>query len=143
VNDLIVLYDRDCGFCGVMMAVLLRWDRANRVLPLSIQSARAEELLIDMALQDRLSSWHLIDAEGIRHSGGAAIPVIFDALPWGAPIARVASRYPRATTWAYDWVASHRVLLGRALKRRARAWAARIIAERERRGNAAGNGKTP
>jgi predicted DCC family thiol-disulfide oxidoreductase YuxK len=143
VDDLIVLYDGDCGFCRVMMAVLLRWDRANRVLPMSIQSPRAEEFLIDMDLQDRLGSWHLIDAEGIRHSGGAAIPVIFDALPWGTPIARVANRYPRATTWAYDWVANRRVALGRPLKRRAQAWAAAIIAERERPGSAGGEGETP
>jgi hypothetical protein len=37
-DALIVLYDDDCGFCEVMLAMLLRWDRATRVRPVSIQS---------------------------------------------------------------------------------------------------------
>jgi predicted DCC family thiol-disulfide oxidoreductase YuxK len=135
VHNLIVLYDGDCGFCSVVLAVLLTWDRAHHVDPVSIQSARGEELLVDVAPQDRLKSWHLIDAEGTLHSGGAAIHVVFDALPWGAPIVRVARRFPNATSWAYEWVASHRVLLGRPLQARSRAWAARVVADHERLGN--------
>jgi predicted DCC family thiol-disulfide oxidoreductase YuxK len=132
VDDLIVLYDRDCGFCSVMVAVLLTWDRANNIRPLPIQSAPAEKLLIDLAPQDRLKAWHLIDLRGMLYSGGAGIPVILNALPWGAPIARVASQFPNATSRAYEWVANQRVLLGRPLKARPRAWAVRVIAERER-----------
>jgi len=131
-DTLIVLYDDDCGFCEVMLAVLLTWDRASRVRPVPIQSARGEELLIDMKPEDRLKSWHLLDASGMLHSGGAGIPVIFAALPGGTPIAGVVSRFPRATSRSYDWVAGHRVLLGRGLRARPRAWAARVVAERER-----------
>jgi predicted DCC family thiol-disulfide oxidoreductase YuxK len=129
---LIALYDGDCGFCEVTLAALLTWDRAKRLDPVSIQSTRGEELLFDMARQDRLKSWHLIDGAGVVRSGGAAIPMIFAALPWGAPIARVASQFPRTTSRAYEWVAGHRVLLGRLLQARPRAWAARVIAERGR-----------
>jgi predicted DCC family thiol-disulfide oxidoreductase YuxK len=39
-GTLIVLYDDDCGFCEVMLAVLLAWDRATRVRPVPIQSTR-------------------------------------------------------------------------------------------------------
>jgi len=131
-DTLVVLYDDDCGFCEVMLAVLLIWDRANRVRPIPIQSARGEELLIEMGREDRLKSWHLLDAGGMLHSGGAGIPVIFAALPGGTPIASVLSRFPTATSRTYDWVASHRVLLGRGLRARPRAWAAQVIAERER-----------
>ena len=127
---LIVLYDDDCGFCEVVLAMLLTWDRANRVRPVSIKSAHGEELLIEMGREDRLKSWHLLDAGGMLHSGGAGIPVIFDALPGGTPIASVASWFPTATSRTYDWVANHRVLLGRGLRARPRAWAARVIAER-------------
>jgi len=115
-----------------MLATLLTRDRAHRLNPVTIQSARGEELLIDLARQDRLKSWHLIDAEGVIYSGGAGVPVIFDALPWGTPIARVASRFPRATSDVYDWVANHRALLGRLLQARTHAWAARVIAEHGR-----------
>lgn len=115
-----------------MLAMLLTWDRANRLSPVTIQSARGEELLADLARQDRLESWHLIDGEGVLYSGGAGVPVIFDVLPWGKLIACGASHFPTATSRAYDWVANHRVLLGRLLKARARAWAARVIATRGR-----------
>jgi predicted DCC family thiol-disulfide oxidoreductase YuxK len=130
MNDLIVLYDGECGLCGALLALLLRWDRANRLAPVTIQSPRGEALLNELARDDRLASWHLIDAEGVRHSAGAGIPVIFDALPGARPIARASSRFPRATSSAYLWVAGHRAPLGRLLNARARAWAARVIAER-------------
>jgi predicted DCC family thiol-disulfide oxidoreductase YuxK len=135
VGNLIVLYDGDCGFCSVILAMLLTWDRANRVGPVSIQSARGEELLVNVKRQNRLRSWHVIDAEGTLYSGGSGIHVVFDALPRGALIARVVTRFPKATSLAYEWVASHRVLLGRPLRARPRAWAARVIADRERLAN--------
>lgn len=127
---MVVLYDGDCGFCKVMLAVLLRWDRAHHLTAVPIQSRLGEELLQDMPSQDRLRSWHLIDDTGALHSGGPAIPVVFATLPRGGPIARLASRFPSATSRAYEWVASHRVLLGRFLGARSRVWAARVIAER-------------
>ena len=131
-DTLIVLYDDDCGFCEVMLAMLLTWDRANRVRPVSIKSTRGDDLLIDMEREDRLKSWHLLDAQGMLHSGGAGISVIFDALPGGTPIANVVSRFPTTTSRTYDWVANHRVLLGRGLGARPRAWATRVIAQGER-----------
>src|ERR1700730_10979025 len=54
-NALIVLYDRECGFCKVILAALLRWDRAGRLAPLPIQSSGGEELLFDMTPSDRLA----------------------------------------------------------------------------------------
>jgi len=40
-------------------------------------------------------------------------------LPAGAPIAALASAFPRATNRAYRWVARHRERLGRVLGERA------------------------
>jgi hypothetical protein len=75
--------------------------------------------------QDRLESWHLVDDAGVVRSGGATVAVAFAALPGvGAPIARVASRFPRTTSSTYKWVAGHHLPLGRVFKPRARAWAA-------------------
>jgi predicted DCC family thiol-disulfide oxidoreductase YuxK len=133
MNDLredamVVLYDRDCGFCKVTLALLLRWDRAHRLGAVPIQSTLGERLLGDMPSGDRLRSWHLIDGAGALHSGGAAIPVVLAALPRGGPLARVASRFPGPTSRTYEWVAAHRTLLGRLLGTRSRAWAARVIA---------------
>ncbi|HEY3829060.1 MAG TPA: DCC1-like thiol-disulfide oxidoreductase family protein [Solirubrobacteraceae bacterium] len=130
MNNLIVLYDGDCGFCKVVLAMLLRWDRARRLNPVTIQSAQGEKLLGGLARQEHLRSWHLLDPEGMLYSGGAGVPIVFDALPWGTPIARTASCFPETTSRVYDWVAKNRALLGRLLKARARAWATRVIAER-------------
>jgi predicted DCC family thiol-disulfide oxidoreductase YuxK/GNAT superfamily N-acetyltransferase len=129
-SSLVVLYDGECGFCKVMLAVLLRWDRARRLAAVPIQSLLGGELLHDIPSQDRLRSWHLIDDTGALHSGGPAIPLALAALPEGRPIARFASRFPGATSRVYDWVARHRVFLGRFLGRRSRTWATRVIAER-------------
>jgi predicted DCC family thiol-disulfide oxidoreductase YuxK len=129
-NPMVVLYDGDCGFCKVMLAVLLRWDRAHRLGAVPIQSAPGEQLLQGVPTRARLESWHLIDGERTLHSGGAAIPVVLAILPRGGLLARLASRFPRPTSRAYEWVASHRVLLGRLFGARSRAWATRVIAER-------------
>lgn len=131
-NAVVVLYDGDCGFCKVMLAVLLTWDRAHRLGAVPIQCTLGEQLLLDMPSRDRLESWHLIDGARVVHSGGTAIPLIFAVLPRGALLARVASQFPRTTSRTYEWVAGHRVLLGRLLRTRSRAWAARVIAERGR-----------
>lgn len=135
-GTLVVLYDAHCGLCEVIVATLLTWDRAERLDPVAIQSARGQELLVDVARQDRLESWHLIDGVGIVRSGGAAIPTLFAALPGGAVIAAVTSRSPRTTSRAYEWVADHRTRLGRFLTTRRRAWATRVIAERGGSGEA-------
>lgn len=125
-----ILYDGDCGFCKVALAVLLRWDRARRLTPAPIQSDCGERLLADMTPEQRLSSWHLIDHDRTIHSGGAGIAFVFAELPGGAPLARLAARFPRATARAYEWVAHHRGLLGRPLGDRSRSWAARVLSER-------------
>jgi predicted DCC family thiol-disulfide oxidoreductase YuxK len=127
----VVLYDGDCGFCTVALAALLRWDRARRLDVAPIRSARGDRLLAEMPAAARLASWHLVDGASIR-SGGAAVPVVLAALPLGAPLAAATSRFPRATARAYDWVARHRATLGRFVGPTARAWAARVVAERER-----------
>jgi predicted DCC family thiol-disulfide oxidoreductase YuxK len=131
-NAVVVLYDGDCGFCKVMLAVLLTWDRAHHLAAVPIQCTLGEELLPGMSSHERLASWHLIDGARVVRSGGTAIPVVFAALPGGAPLARVTSQFPRTTSRTYEWIAAHRVLLGRLLRRRSRAWAARVIAERVR-----------
>jgi predicted DCC family thiol-disulfide oxidoreductase YuxK len=133
-RTLIVLYDSDCGFCKVMLAVLLSWDRAGRLTPLPIQSSGGEELLSGMTPSDRLASWHLIDGAGAVRSAGDGIATVFAALPGGSAIARLASQFPVTTSRAYEWVAAHRTLLGRPLSAQVRVWAGRIIAERARSG---------
>jgi predicted DCC family thiol-disulfide oxidoreductase YuxK len=125
-----VLYDGDCGLCKVILAVLLRWDRSERLEPVPIQSERGQRLLSEMDPAERLRSWHLIDRDRAVHSGGAGMPVVFAELPGGAPIAQLTARFPGATSRVYEWAADHRALLGRPLGSHSRRWAARVIAGR-------------
>ncbi len=121
-----VLYDPDCGFCRVSLALLLRWDTRGRLRPVPLGSEEANGLLEGMPEEERMASWHLVEA-GRLHSAGAAFTPVFTKLPGGAPFARLTERFPGSTDRVYRWVADHRTLLGRPLPASARRWADRVI----------------
>jgi predicted DCC family thiol-disulfide oxidoreductase YuxK len=58
---------------------------------------------------------HLVAPDGRSYSGGEAVPQLARLLPAGAPIAALASTFPRTADRAYRWVARHRERLGRVL----------------------------
>jgi predicted DCC family thiol-disulfide oxidoreductase YuxK len=76
-----------------------------------------------------MASWHLVAPDGRTYSGGDAVPHLARLLRAGAPIAALASAFPRTTGRAYLWVAMHRERLGRVLGERA---CAVDLAERDR-----------
>ena len=121
-----VLYDPDCGFCRVSLALLLRWDTRGSLRPVALGSEEADALLDGMPEEERMASWHLVEA-GTVLSAGAAFPRVFALLPGGGPLARVTERFPGASDRLYRWVADHRSLLGRLLPGSARRWADRVI----------------
>jgi predicted DCC family thiol-disulfide oxidoreductase YuxK len=128
---LTVLYDADCGFCRFCVARLLDWDRRHRLRPVAIQSAEGQQLLAAMPAEERLASAHVVDAEGRRHSGGAAAPVIARVLPAGAPVALVLGALPGPTDRAYRWVAAHRIGLSRFVPSAWKRAAVQQIARRD------------
>jgi predicted DCC family thiol-disulfide oxidoreductase YuxK len=121
-----ILYDPDCGFCRVSLALLLRWDRYGRLRPVALGSEEADSLLDGMLEEERMASWHLAEP-GAVHSAGAAFAPLFALLPCGRPLARLFARFPRASERGYRWVADHRSLLGRILPAAAKRWADRVI----------------
>ncbi|HEX3362754.1 MAG TPA: hypothetical protein VHS74_17300 [Solirubrobacterales bacterium] len=150
-----VIYDADCGFCKVCLAVLLTWDRRRvgragsahgrprppqlpvrwarsavigALRPLPLGTAEADRLLADLAVEQRNASWHLVDDAGRRNSAGAALAPALSLLPGGRIPASLVARMPHITERAYRWVADHRGLLGRFVPERARRWADRVIA---------------
>jgi predicted DCC family thiol-disulfide oxidoreductase YuxK len=114
-----ILYDPDCGFCRVCVAVILRWDRHHRLRAVPGEG---------------LESWQLILPDGAALSGGAAFSPLFRLLPGGAPLALLTDRFPAAANRGYRWVADHRSPFGRLLPGAAKRWAERVISESERRG---------
>jgi predicted DCC family thiol-disulfide oxidoreductase YuxK len=136
-----ILYDPDCGFCRVCVAVVLKWDRQGRVRPVTLGTEEADTLLGDMPEDERMASWHLVEpgwwvsvAENTTHthhpeiwSAGAAFSPLFRLLPGGAPLARLTERFPTAAGRAYRFVADHRTAFGRPLPDAAKRWADRVI----------------
>ena len=90
----IILFDEGCGFCRWSLDRLLRWDRRGRLRAVPIQSEEGDRLLADLAVADRLASWHLVTPDGRRYSGGAATAPLARLLPAGAPVAIVAETFP-------------------------------------------------
>lgn len=149
-----VIYDADCGFCKVCLALLLVWDRprAGRggsehgrprppqlpvrwarsaaigaLRPLPLGTAEADSLLADLTPTQRNSSWHLVDSSGRRNSAGAALAPALSLLPGGRAPAALVARAPHITERAYRWVVDHRGLLGRFVPGAARRWADRVV----------------
>ena len=69
---MLILYDRDCGFCAWALAALLRRDPCGRLRVATIQGAEGERLLAAIPPERRLASWHVVDDEDRLRSGGAA-----------------------------------------------------------------------
>jgi predicted DCC family thiol-disulfide oxidoreductase YuxK len=115
MHALIILYDRDCGFCTWSLAKLLAWDRRGRLYPVALQDPEADRLLAGMDAECRMASWHLVEPGGRVCSAGAAIAPLISRLPGGAPIGALARAFPRVVERGYRWVAGHRSLFGRLL----------------------------
>jgi predicted DCC family thiol-disulfide oxidoreductase YuxK len=123
-----ILYDPDCGFCRLCVALTLAWDRRRRLRPVALEDPDADALLAGMPPADRMASWHLAPPGGdVRSAGGAFAPLL-RLLPGGAPLAALAERWPGAAERGYRWVADRRSALGRAIPRRLAAWAEARIA---------------
>jgi predicted DCC family thiol-disulfide oxidoreductase YuxK len=120
-----VIYDADCGFCNWLLALLLRWDRSERLRPVALQRPEVQGLLTDLTIVERNASWHLVSPSGERHSGGAAFAPLLGLLPAGRMLGAGVARVPSLADRGYSWTAAHRMQLSRcvpeAAKRRAKA----------------------
>lgn len=100
-----ILFDGRCGFCRRCVERLLRWDRQGRLRPVALQDPEADALLGAMGEDRRLASWHLVTADGVVYSAGAAFPPLLRLLPGGRPLASLAAAFPSLTERAYRRVA--------------------------------------
>jgi predicted DCC family thiol-disulfide oxidoreductase YuxK len=127
---MVVLWDRDCGFCAFMLALVLRADTRRVLRPAFIQGPEGERLLADLPANERLESWHLVDDYGRRTSGGRALTELLRALPALRPLARLTAAQPALTERVYRWVATHRSLLSKPIPAAAKERARRLVAAR-------------
>jgi predicted DCC family thiol-disulfide oxidoreductase YuxK len=107
-EELVVLYDEDCGFCKWSLDKILAWDRRRALRPVAIKSEEGNRILAGIPEPRRLDSWHLAQPSGEVLSAGAAAAPLARALPGGKPLALLFERFPRTTERAYRFVAEHR-----------------------------------
>ena len=112
-----MLYDEGCRFCTAAADALAA--RGLRVAP--IGSPVGDTWLRDLDREARYSAFHAVDAAGRRRSGGAAVPVVLDALPGGGALAALARAAPGVTYAGYALVARNRSVLSRLVRRASRA----------------------
>jgi predicted DCC family thiol-disulfide oxidoreductase YuxK len=96
-----------------------------------IDSGEAGGLLADLDEHERNASWHFVDRDGDRWSGGTAVVPMLRELPAGARLAAPLVRYPGLTERAYAWVARHRGAIGRLIPAQARRRADARIERRQ------------
>jgi predicted DCC family thiol-disulfide oxidoreductase YuxK len=130
MSEVILIYDRDCGFCRWCLGKVLAWDRRRAVRPIALGTPEANRLLADVPAAERPTSWHLVDEAGTVHSAGAGFEPLFRLLPGGGPFAKLAARFPRATERGYRFVSGNRSIFGRFVTDGAKRRADARIAER-------------
>ena len=128
VTDL--LYDADCRLCRWSVAKILAWDRRGALRPVAIQAPDGADALADLTEEQRLDSWHLLEPDGTRRSGGGAVAPLLRRLPGGTPFALLLEALPSGTERAYRWVSRHRGSLGRPITEGADRRARRRIKRR-------------
>ena len=143
-----ILYDPDCGFCRVCVALVLSWDRSGRLRPVFLRAVRERNSWLGCRTP---SEWppgtspsrtgggsvpengtiphHLDERPGVW-SAGAAFSPLFRLLPGGAPLARLTDRFPGAAERGYRCVADRPQHVRQPIPAGVKRWADRVIAER-------------
>ena len=104
-----MLYDEGCRFCTAVAGALA----ARGLAGAAIGSPAGDTWLRDRDRRDRYAAFHAIDGAGRRRSGGAAVPLVLEAVPGGRLPAALARYAPRATHLGYGLVARNRRALSR------------------------------
>ena len=116
-SRLIILYDRDCGFCRWSLARLLALDMRRRLRPVALQTDEAARLLDGMDEAQRFASAHLVMPDGRVYSGGDGVSPLLGEVPGGGPLAALAGLVPGLWRAGYDAVAKRRGSFGPRLSR--------------------------
>jgi predicted DCC family thiol-disulfide oxidoreductase YuxK len=112
----IVLFDGHCMFCLVQSQRLARWDTRRRLAFLSLHDPEVESRFPDLTYDRLMEEMHVVDRQGRRHAGVAALRHLSTRLPMLYPLAPLL-HLPFSTPlwrWAYRQIATRRYFfLGR------------------------------
>ncbi len=113
-----LLYDSHCGPCSRFMKAIKKLDRKNEIMPVSLYSRLALDLVGQMlSKREMMSSFHLVvkDAGSGRtqiFSAGNGVIQLLRYMPGGSvlfPVARKISPVRASVRWLYKQVAKLRL----------------------------------
>lgn len=111
----VVIFDAHCRICTAQIRRLAWWDRGGRLAYLSLHDPRVAELYPDLSHEDLMRQMYIVDQQGRRHGGAAAIRYVSRRLPnlwWLAPVLHLPGTSP-LWQWLYRQVAERRYRFGR------------------------------
>lgn len=111
----VVIFDGHCRMCTAQIKQLRRLDRGGRLAYLSLHDPRVAERYPDLTHDALMEQMVVVDRQGMRHAGAAAVRHLSRRLPllwWLAPALHLPSSLP---VWQrlYRFVARNRYRFGR------------------------------
>lgn len=105
----VVIFDGDCNFCRKQVRRLQRWA-PKRLAFISLHDPRVKQLYPDLEHEALMKEMYLIDGEGNRYAGAAAVKYLSRNAPrlWiFAPLFHIPFSMP-VWKWCYGLVAKYR-----------------------------------
>ena len=111
----VVIYDGHCRICTGQIQRLARWDTRGSLAYLSLHDPEVARRWPDLSYDELMKNMYVVDQQGNRHRGAAAIRYLSRRLPWLwwlAPVLHIPGTLP---IWQalYQQVAKRRYRFGR------------------------------
>ncbi len=111
----IVIYDGNCRMCSAQVKKLTWWDCQQRLSYLSLHAPEVARRFPDLTHEMLMEQMYVVDHQGGRHGGAAAIRYLSRRLRrlwWLAPVLHVPFSLP-LWQWLYRQVAKRRYKFGK------------------------------
>jgi predicted DCC family thiol-disulfide oxidoreductase YuxK len=111
----VVIYDGDCRICTAQIRKLTWWDCQSKLAYLSLHNPEVHERYPDLTHDMLMAQMYVVDRQGKRHGGAAAIRYLSRRLRrlwWLAPVLHIPGSLP-LWQWLYRQIAQSRYKFGK------------------------------
>ncbi len=111
----VVIYDGNCRICTAQIHKLAWWDCQGKLAYLSLHNHSVQERYPDLTHEMLMEQMYVVDRDGGRHAGAAAIRYLSHRLRrlwWLAPLLHIPGSLP-LWQWMYRQVAQRRYKFGK------------------------------
>jgi predicted DCC family thiol-disulfide oxidoreductase YuxK len=111
----VVIYDGHCRMCTAQVRAIERLFSGGRLAYLSLHDAEVARRYPDLVHDALMREMYIVDRQGRRHAGAAAVRYLSRRLPrlwWLAPVLHLPGTMP-LWSWLYRQVANSRYRFGR------------------------------